>query len=281
MAGTERRAGGTIAQLAALAGRTLAQSRRMLAGVLLVLVAFQLALVLQASSYQEARTFDQLAAIVPGYIQRGLGSAFAVFASFEGMVLMGFYHPIVMLMLAVVAISFASEPAHEVEQSQVDLVLARPVPRRTVLLRSAIVMAASVAALVLVEWAAFAAAVRLFAPPRSPVPGSGTVALLAVHLTAVAWCFGALSLAIASRARRRVTAVGAASIAAVALFMIDLLSISWAPARSIAWLSPFHYYSWTGIVTGAAPPLANLAVLWTATAALVVLADWNFQRRDL
>ena len=72
------------------------------------------------------------ASVHPGSLGRRL------FASFGGTVALGFFHPVVMLSLSCAAIYMASEPAGEVDEGLVDLVVARPVPRHLMVTRSAI-----------------------------------------------------------------------------------------------------------------------------------------------
>ena len=105
--------------------------------------------------------------------------------------------------------------------------------------------------------------------------------LLLVHLVSIGWCFGALGLAVAAGARRWSTAFASVTLVAVALYLIEVLAIGWAPARTVAWISPFRYYPALPIVAGDPIGLTNVAVLLTAAAVLTVTAYWRFNRRDL
>ena len=102
-----------------------------------------------------------------------------------------------------------------------------------------------------------------------------------MHLVSVGWCFGALALAVAAGARRWSAAFAPVTLGAVALYLIEVLAIGWAPARTVAWISPFHYYPALPIVAGDAVGLTNVAVLLTAAAVLTATAYWRFNRRDL
>jgi ABC-type transport system involved in multi-copper enzyme maturation permease subunit len=108
-----------------------------------------------------------------------------------------------------------------------------------------------------------------------------TLASLLLHLSAVACCLGALGLAVAAGARRRNVAFGAVAFTAVVLYLVAFLALSWAPARLVAWLSPFYYYPAVAILAGVAPRWSNLLVLTSAPLALVAVAYWRFDRRDL
>lgn len=87
--------------------------------------------------------------------------------------------------------------------------------------------AAVAAAMSVATWAGLST----LAPPGAAWPRAGTIPTLAVHLTVVTWCFGALALAVAVRARRRGTALSSVAFTAVLLYLIDYVARSWTPAR--------------------------------------------------
>jgi hypothetical protein len=97
----------------------------------------------------------------------------------------------------------------------------------------------------------------------------------------VAWCFGAAALVAAAWARRRGSAQAPVAIAAVTLYLIEFLGSSWAPARPLARVSPFHYYQGTAILAGTADTLLDLSILGVTAVVGIVLAYWRFDRRDL
>jgi putative exporter of polyketide antibiotics len=270
-----------MAALAALVRRSLAQSLRILIGVFVLLVGFQLMIVMQASSYQQSQSFGRIAELMPGYLQRGLGHMALLLASFPGMVTAGYFHPVIVVMLAQLAIYLATEPASEVETGLVDLVLARAVPRRHLVTRSLLLMVFVVAMAALAMGGGTWVGLRLFADPAWDWPPATTLVGLLVHLAAVACCLGGLGLAIAAGAKRRNVAFGAVAFSAVVLYLVAFLAISWAPARLVAWLSPFNYYPAVSILAGVAPRWSNLLVLTSATVVLVGVAYWRFERRDL
>jgi ABC-2 type transport system permease protein len=270
-----------MTSLAALLRRSFAQSWRVVLAVALIAGGFQLVIIAQASSLQEAQSFGRVAELIPGFLQRGLGSMALLLASFKGSVTAGYFHPVIVLMMAQLAIYVATEPAHEVESGLVDVVLARPLRRRAVMTRSLIVAFGGVTivggAMGIGTWAGL----RAFASPAWDWPSAALVGRLLVHLLAAAWCFGAIALAVAAGAERRATAVGLVGVAAVLLYLLDFLALTWAPARPLARLSPFHYYPAVSILAGVAPPWRNLALLASATVAFAGVAYWRFSRRDL
>ncbi|MGH9313603.1 MAG: ABC transporter permease subunit [Vicinamibacterales bacterium] len=265
----------------ALMGRSLARVRGLLIGVGALLAGFQVALVLQAAAFDQQQMFETLGRMMPGFVQRWLGDSVVTLASFGGIVSFGYFHPVVVLLVAMVAAFVASDPAGDVEAGHVDLLLSRPVARHWLVTRSAVLSLACPMALAALMMTSTWITVALVAPPTARGPSPAIILTLAAHVVAVAWCFGALSLALAGQARRRATAFGPAAIAAVALYFINVLAASWKPARLAEVLSPFHYYRGAEIVAGLTNPAQDLVVLGSAAAALVGVSYWRFRARDL
>jgi putative exporter of polyketide antibiotics len=264
-----------------LAWRSAVQARYVLFGSLCLLTGFQIVIVGQASAIEEAHSFSRMTELVPAFLQRGLGSRSLLLATFKGTVAFGYFHPVVAVLTAIVAIYFTTEPAHEVESGLVDLTLARSVPRHAVITRSLLLAATAVLVAAMLMGAGTWTGLRLFASPAFDAPSATTAALLLVHLVAVACCFGAFGLVVAAGARRWSTAFTTAALAAVLLYLVDFLAIGWPLMRSVSWLSPFHYYPALSILAGDAPPLRNLAILLGGTTAFAVVGYWRFGRRDL
>ena len=267
--------------LVSLLHRSLAQVSRILLAVFALLVGFQVLIVIQASAYEESQSFGRIAELMPGYLQRGLGNLALLLASFPGMVTAGYFHPVIVVMLAMLAIYLATEPAYEVETGLVDVILSRPVPRHHLVTRSLLLMVGTVLSAVLAMAAGTWAGLRLFADPAWDWPGVHTLARLIAHLAAVALCMGALGLAVAAGAKRRSTAFAMVAVTAVVLYLLAFLAISWAPARAVAWISPFYYYPAVAVLAGVAPRWSNLLVLTSATGILILVAYWRFARREL
>src|SRR5512145_3252627 len=125
-----------MAVLWTLAWRSLTQGRFVALGVVVLLTGLQIVIVGLASALEEARGFSRLAALMPAFLQQGLGNKALFVGTFQGMVAFGYFHPVVSLLVAVLAVYFATEPAHEVEARLVDLTLARPVSRHAVMTRA-------------------------------------------------------------------------------------------------------------------------------------------------
>jgi ABC-type transport system involved in multi-copper enzyme maturation permease subunit len=267
--------------LAVLAWRSAVQGRYALLGCLALLTAFQMIIVGQASALEEAHSFGRMAELLPAFLQRGLGNQSMLLVTFKGTVAFGYFHPVVVVLVSVLAIYFATEPAHEVESGLVDLVLARAVPRHVVLTRSILLAAGAVIVAVTLMALGTRLGLRVFASPAFDAPSAATTARMLGHLAGVALCFGGFALAIAAGARRWSTAFTTSALAAVVLYLVDFLAIGWPPMRAIAWISPFHYYPALSILAGTAPAWRNVGILMTAAAILCAIGYWRFSRRDL
>ncbi len=116
----------------ALIGRSIARTAPLVAGVATLLAGFQVTLVLLASSYERAQTFERLALLAPSFLQRSLGPGLDALASFSGMVTFGYFHSVVTMTVVLLATYLGAEPAGDVETGMVDLILARPESRKRV-----------------------------------------------------------------------------------------------------------------------------------------------------
>jgi ABC-type transport system involved in multi-copper enzyme maturation permease subunit len=265
----------------ALLQRSAAQARYVLIGAGVLFFGFQLIIIGQAAAIQRTQSFSRVAELVPAFLQRGLGNRAMLMATFRGTVAFGYFHPVICVVLAVVAAYLTTEPAHEVESGLVDLELARSVPRQRLLTRSLFLAVAAVAAALAAMFAGTSLGARLFDAPLAEMPSVGTRLQLLANLGAIALCFASLGLWVGAAARRWSTAFTTAALTVVVTYLLDFLAIGWPPMRTIVWISPFHYYPALSIVAGDAEVSRNLLVLLSAAAAFTAAAYVQFQRRDL
>jgi hypothetical protein len=258
--------------------RSLGRVKILSTSLALVLVGLQLAIIAAARSLMEGDVFQRLSQIAPAFFVQLMGPALT---SFSGLVVFAYIDPPIVLIIVMFAVYLASEPAGDVESSLVDLVMARPVSRHVIVTRSFGVMAIGTllmsGALQATTWAGL----WWMAPADALWPDPRTVFSLSAHMTLVAWCFGCIALAASGWARRRGAVVGGIGIVALAAYVIEILEPLWAPARDVAFVSPFHYYRAARIVAGTAPEATNLAVLCSVVLAALAVAYWRHQRRDL
>ena len=267
--------------LVALVQRSFSRVWAAVAGLSLLVSGLQALIVLVARSQEESRSYDLIASLAPRFVQQQFGDALPAFLSFAGMVTFAYFDPVVLLMVAVLAIFVASELSADVEYGHVDLLLARGMTRAAVVTRSLIAMMTVPAAVAAVMVVAGYFALQMLAPPGARWPSAGTVIDLAGHLVVLAWSFGAIGLAVASFARRRLTATGIVGIAAVFLYLLEFLGNAWKPAQWAALLSPFHYCHGAAVVAGQANSAQDYFVLGSVTVVATAIAFWRYGQRDL
>jgi ABC-type transport system involved in multi-copper enzyme maturation permease subunit len=265
----------------ALLARSLAQARYVIIGSGLLLLTFQMVIIGQAAEIQRTQSFGRLAELMPAFLQRGLGGSAMLLATFRGTVAFGYFHPVVVLLVTLVAVYVATEPAHEIESGLVDLELARSLPRRRFVTRSLVLAESTIAGSVLVMGSGTWLGLRLFDTAAMNRPSAALCAQLLLNLFATCTCFAGFALLVATRARRWSTAFTTAALTAVVLYLVDFLAIGWRPVRAIGWISPFHYFPALSIVAGDAPLARDVGILLGAAAVCVVGAYLSFSRRDL
>jgi ABC-type transport system involved in multi-copper enzyme maturation permease subunit len=261
--------------------RSIAQGRYVLLAVLLLLFAFQLIIIAQAAEVERSNAFASVANLMPAFMQRGLGSRAMLLATFRGTVTFGYFHPVVCILVAILAMYFATEPAHEVEAGLVDLELARAVPRHRLITRSLLVAIAALAGATTMMALGTWAGARIFDTGGMAMPTLSLRVQLLANLFAVAACLAGFALMMATFSRRWSTSFTTVGVVAVLAYMVDFIAIGWPPMETVAWLSPFHYYPALSVVAGDAPTARNIGVLLAAGAAFVTTAYWQFQRRDV
>ena len=265
----------------ALLVRSAAQARYALFGSYVLLCGFQMILIGQAAEIQRTQAFGRMAELMPAFLQRGLGSRAMLLATFKGTVAFGYFHPVVCLVVAFVAMYIATEPAHEIESGLVDLELARAVPRRRLLTRSLLLSHLAILGAVMLMFTGTWLGTRIFETGGMDMPPARMRVSLLVNLAATASCFTGFALFLAAISKRWVTAFTTAVLTAVVLYLLDFLAIGWPLMRSLAWVSPFHYYPALAIVADDSSLGRNIGILFAAAAACSAAAYWYFAQRDL
>ena len=263
----------------ALLRRSFARHRALIAALAALLSAFQILDIVVAYNLQKNVAYSQFADMVPAFIQEAMGGALV--ATFLGAVAVGFVHPLVMLSLSCGAIYLASEPAGEVEEGLVDLVVARPVPRHLIVSRSLVVYVMGTLVVVGAMFATSRATVLWLTPDQAHVVSASRLAWLAFNLLAVVWSIGAAGLAFASHVRERARAAGTIALVAVFLYLLQFGAAAWEPLRPLARVSPFHYYATMQTLMGHVTPTNHIAGLLSAALVLLGVAYVLYERRDL
>jgi ABC-2 type transport system permease protein len=256
----------------------LRRERRLLLSLIGLLFLLELLIVSAARAVDAGGGFAVLAGLVPDFVRRMMGFDVALLLSFRGVVSLGFFHPATTATLVAGAIVAARGAVAEIESRTVELIVARPVPRWSLVARS-LALGATTAALLpagLVAGLLTGLLVngRLGQLPLAPYLRLAVQdALLVLALTAVFALF-------ASLARRTRGYTQAAVGFAVASYVLDFLANVWAPVRRLGPLSLFRHAGAAPALTGA-PPTMDLVILAAVALAAGGAALAIYQRRDL
>jgi hypothetical protein len=255
--------------------------RYVFAGSLALAFGLQLVLVGEAVSIQQTQSFASVAQLIPNFIGQRLGGNAMLLASFKGTVILGYFHPVLLVLIPAVAMYAATEPAYDVESGLVDLVLARSMPRWLVLTRSLVLSVAYALVAVLAMSAGTMTGAWLFGGMRFDMPSAGLMARLLLHVFAVSACFASFGLLVGAGSRRRSAALTTSVLVAVLAYVLDFLALGWPTMARVSWLSPYAYYHAMYIARGTANEPLEYAVLFGAAVMLAAAAYFRFQRRDL
>jgi ABC-2 type transport system permease protein len=270
-----------MTMLLALITQSLRRVRKFLLAAGVLLAGFQVVLILQANSIQTSNSFAQMGAMVPAFARDVLGPSFVAFLTFKGIVCLGYFHPVVMGALIAVSLTLATIPVMEIETGFIDLILARPVARHWIVTRSIVVVLISIAYLLAMMAIGTWIGLSYFAAKNAQWPSAGLIGSLAINLGFLLLCWAAIAMAIGCACRRRGSAGAIAGLLALTAYLTDYVGRAWKPAESVAWLSPFRYYTPFELVMGSAVPAKNLYVLGGIAAAGFALAYILYSRRDI
>jgi ABC-2 type transport system permease protein len=238
-------------------------------------------LIVVARAMQKAGTFAQLGAMIPPFVRAIFGPSLASFMSFSGIACIGFIELAIIGALVGISISVATIPASEVETGFIDLILSRPLARHWVVTRTIAALLVCGAVLILIMMAGTWIGLETLAPPDVAWPSAALVASLGSNLGLLMLSWGGVAMALGAVSRRRRVAGGIAGLLALATYLLDYTGRIWKPAESVAWLSPFRYYSPFDLVMGSALPAKNLIVLSSIAVAGFAAAYALFARRDI
>jgi ABC-2 type transport system permease protein len=246
-----------------------------------LLAAFQVVLIVVARSMHRSGTFVQLAAMLPPFVRAVFGPSLASFMSFAGITCVGYIEIAVIGALVAISIALATTPASEIETGFIDLILSRPVPRHWIITRTIAALVLSVSALMITMMTATWIGLEMLAPQEVVWPSRKLIGSLGLNLGLLTLSLGGVAMVLGSIARRRRAAGGIAGLLALTAYLLDYTGRLWKPAESVAWLSPFRYYTPFELVMGNPLPSRNLMVLAGIAVTGFAAAYLLFSRRDI
>ncbi len=258
---------------------SLKRARTLLVATGLLLAAFQVLLVLIASSIHPSK-FEDLAALLPPFVRALLGPAVASVMSFGGIVCLGYFDLAIVAALLALIIALATLPASEVETGFADLILARPLRRHWIITRTIALVLISTLMMVALMMAGTWVGLAMLAPDDAQRPSPMMIGSLALNLGMLMLCWSSVALPLAAACRRSV-ASATTGLLALAALLLDLTARLWPAAEPFAWLSPFRYFIPFDLVMGTALPVENILVLWAIAMSGFTVAYLLFSQRDI
>ena len=258
---------------------SLKRARTLLIATGLLLAAFQVLLVLIASSIHPSK-FEDLASLLPPFVRALLGPAVASVMSFSGIVCLGYFDLAIVAALLALIIALATLPASEVETGFADLILARPLRRHWIITRTIALVLLSILMMLALMMAGTWAGLATLAPDDAQWPSPLMIGSLALNLGLLMLCWGGVAMAFGAACRRSVASATTGLLALTAL-LLDLAGRLWPPAERFAWLSPFRYFIPFDLVMGTALPVENILVLWAIATTGFTMAYFLFSQRDI
>ena len=199
--------------------------------------------------------------------------------SLDGVIALGAVHPVAIALLAVFPVGWgAAAIAGERQRGTLEVLLARPISRRTLVstLAAAVAIFAAVTTLAMYGGNILGAAAYGLAGDID----AGELALLALNTALLFAALGAVALAASSTFDRMAPAVGVALAVLLVGYVLEILGALWPDAEFLQPLSPLHYLQPLDILAGDGRT-ADLAVLAGLGVAAVAHMLFWFPRRDL
>lgn len=213
----------------------------------------------------------------PRVIEAFLGGS-ADFSTPAGWLVTGMMHPIVLALATAGALLVAANAvATELERGSLELVLARPVPRRAFLGAK---MAASLVVVTMVQLGGLVGVLiarGTLEEVRGLALGGTLLAFLGSWVLFAAFAMVATFLSARSSLRGRT--LGAAAGVVVGSFFVNFISLLFDEVEAMGYASPFRYFRAAELLEGRG--LVELLVLVALGVAFAALALWRFARRDL
>jgi ABC-2 type transport system permease protein len=246
-----------------------------------ILAAFQVLLCLAAETLERSNFFGPLISFIPDPMRQALGPTIVVLMSFTGIVGAGYLHIAIVAALLGMVISIGTEPAAEIENHFIDLVLAHPLARHWIVFRTILLLIVATLSVLLAMGVGSTVGIVWLAPRQAISPSLYAVRALASNLALLMLCWGGISLAFASAARRRSVPAAFSGVLALSTYLVDYLARFWSPLQRVSWLCPFHYYNAVDLIGGAGLPMRDLWVLAAIAVAGFGTALFIFNHRDL
>lgn len=203
----------------------------------------------------------------------------------------GFVHPVIQTVLCIWAVGRASGAiAGEIDRGTMELLLAQPVPRGTLIRAHFLVDLITIPLLCLAMWLGMFIGLHLvgLAQHENPMlqvdPMQFLPALLGISL--LVYGLSGLTIWISSMSRFRYRAMGLAVLVTLLMFLVNLLGQLWDPIALFRPLTVFYYFNPQSMILNTdwytnSVTWVRLGVLWGLGTGGYLLSYATFTRRDL
>lgn len=217
---------------------------------------------------------------LPPQVQYVIGEQFLAQFSVLGAVAFGYTHPLVIVMMSLVAILLpARHIAGEIETGTLELLFALPVRRPTVTVSLWLASGLGLLCLVMGCWAG--SAVGLLIYPETRTMPLIKLAEIGFNLWLLMAAISSYSLLIASYVREGGKATLRASGLTLIFFLLNIAVLMWPPVSFLRPFSLFYYHFPQQLIEDGSLLIRNGAVLGTVILVCGALAVRRVSRRDI
>lgn len=199
--------------------------------------------------------------------------------SLVGAVALGWVHPIAIGMFVLFPIGMgAAAIAGERQRGTLEVILSRPISRRTLFVTHLALLGGIAVLTVLAALAGTLAGALAYGVANDLDPGS--LVFLTVNTVLLLVALAAVTLAASASSDRLAAPVGIGVAVLMLGYVLEILGTLWPDAAFLQPFSPFHYLRPLKVLEGNGEPV-DMLVLAAIAAAAVAYGLWRFPRRDL
>jgi len=217
---------------------------------------------------------------LPEKLRIFLNDSFFNMLTFKGAAAFGFNHPIVLVLLAFIAISLpVRHISHEIENGTMEVLLSFPVKREKIIFKLWI------SSLVIILMIILTAAIGTFLAIHIFHSLSNEIIIKILMIACNLWLlFGLImsyTLLFSTFGKRGNFAANTSSMLTLVFYLVFFLSQIWDLIKFSRPLNIFNYFQPQKTMTGNTHFVSDVLVLATACIVCLLIAMWQFKRRDI
>jgi len=217
---------------------------------------------------------------LPEPIQQVFGEQFFAQFTVNGAIALGYNHPLVIILLSIVAIILpARHIAGEIESGALEIIFSLPVQRITVALSLWITSAIILLVMIISGWIGTLIGTYIF-PAARAVPFTKII-LVGFNLWLLTLTINGYTFLFSAYAREGGKPAMIAASLTLFFFFFNYVAKIWSPISFLEPLTIFHYYQPQQLMMGEPVWLMNMAVLSGLIIILILIAIGKLKRRDI